>query len=626
MLAETFSGDVDVTLGSAIASGASAKAVHAQSNNGSVSVVVTGTIEASGFYTYGAYGVFAVSSARTEIEVNDMLVSNTVSRAIVAAGGDVEITLNGAIRSDAYAIYNNFYTIRAVTLPQLSPGSSGTISIANHGTLELTGNKMGGIYARAQSDIVISGSGSVITRGNYSDAIDARSASGNISISQGTIMTAGVGSRGLDLKSESAGGGSVSATFETIVGAGQYSWGIDALATGSILITGSELAMTGEYATGIRALGFSGVDIDLLTLTTTGNISRGIFARAFAPEAAIHIALADGSTTGEQANLVTATSQSGSIAVESSGLLSVSGAGSTVVDAKAAGPVSIAVHDLNVSGDGSRGILAYSGQDASVTISGAVTGSANQVPGDPVVIGPGGIVADPALAIIDVRAVGVASVANQGTIATSGSSEGGIAIRGYSGAIISGTGSVSTTGAGATAVYAGANTVGASIVQGEAHTTGQGARAVLARSYGAVSVDIGTASTTGDDSTAIRAEGATGVLVTADRHHRRRPFERDHRFLLRDERRPRRIGHDDGRELDRHRRLQLWRGRRRVFVTGDVNVADASGVIASRRQGAASVSVAEGASVSAGRNGIFFLSGDGSRSTMPARSPAPTRP
>ncbi|WP_162233700.1 autotransporter outer membrane beta-barrel domain-containing protein [Sphingomonas sp. Leaf17] len=304
--------------------------------------------------------------------------------------------------------------------------------------------------------VTLANSGAISTSGFGEAAVLLQSA-GPVTVSGiGTIATTGAGASGL-------------------VAGSQY---------GSVSIAQSAVSTTGDQSAAIVAQGGTGVDVGVGTVTTRGVASDAIAASSY-----------------------------GTVSVASTGTIGVAGAGSAGVRASGS-DVAVVLNTMTVAGAGSLGVAVMAANSASVTVTGSVTGNADQVATTPRPL-PLDRVSDVSTGIISVAANGAASVANGGTIATTGQNQAGITVRGGGNVVVSGNGRVMTSGAGATGIYAGSSGTLASVTQASVSTTGDNARGVLVRSYGAGSATVGTVTTTGAGSRGISVESVSGARIVA---------------------------------------------------------------------------------------------------------------
>jgi len=530
--ATAVNGNARVSVEKARTEGDFSRTLVAFSTYGDASVVSTGSVKAKGARST-AIDVGA-DRGLAQVQVNNVSASGDGGIAINADGRTVRIQVDGKASTSGNSVGYGA-TILSLGSADYYTGEGGNVFITNNGLVSSRGTDMAAVRARAEGMLSIDGAGTFKTRGDNSTALVLTGEDGLV-VDTGKISTRGDNALGMD--ATSGGDAAVrvgrvatsgaNATGVRVTAAGDLAFGADRITTAGDNAIGADLTATVDNATvsasigsisteGAGAIGLRinsrGVALaDVGDVATLGDGAHGVVANGLLGAA---VNAGSVSTEGAAANGITA-SAVGPVTVAVSGLASVSGPGSTAVSASSYYDTDVSVHDLSVSGYGSRGVNATSYGNTKVTVTGTVTGSADQPLGPVVVIGPGGRIQDRATGIISATAYGVATVVNDGSIATSGTLEGGISARGFLGVQVSGTGTVATTGNGATGVYAGSNTNGAVIEQASVTTSGNNATAVFARSYGGAGVNVGTVRTSGNGSIGILAEGGTLAAVVAD--------------------------------------------------------------------------------------------------------------
>lgn len=419
---------------------------------------------------------------------------------------------------------------------------------------------------------------------------------GNITADVGVLRTDGDEAAGLDLAADpdacvvlGAGNCGTSFVVDDLLTRGDLAPGV--LVRGAGPITGDVglIRTQGDDAAGLDlavdpdaciVLGAGGCDIDVggQAVRTEGDGAVGVLLRG-AGDVLADFNLVN--TSGDNANaidimtdpavcLVLGAGSCGVTVGDGGGDVDTDGDGSDGVVVVTPGPVDVDLDDVQTDGDEAEGIRIVGGdQPIAVTVDSVVTTGADAE-------------------AIDVTGTGAISI-DANTIRTSGPGSEGVIVDGGLGPIMVDVGAIDTAGAGADGVDITADGE-IDVVVGDVDTTGDGANGVLvAGGAGEVTVDVGGGSTTGVDADVIRLSTTSGAQVitagglTADG------------------------AGSDGIEAD------SVSGDIAITVDGDITAAvDA---VKADTGGAIDVTVAAGADVFGGSNGLELTSGTGTTIT-----------
>lgn len=381
-------GAVDVALDSARVYGAYSSAIEVQ-NRGEQDL----TVNVADIYALQGNGVDAATRATADVTVGNVSVGGGYSTAAVRiVAGDAFATVNGLI--DTQAVGTQYFKaagvrIGSVTIDPLEDAqASGTVT--NNGQIVTHGEHANGVYAYITNDVVITGPGAIVTHGSESEGVFARSTEGGrVSVSQGRIETGGdesfgvrIATRGdaavdvgaIDTQGEDARAIDIRNSDGVDISAGSISTlgaranGVDIRARGDVALDLGSLDIGGDEAFGVTALTAGTVSATIDDLRTDGALSRGL---RIAGASGVAIALTDGAASGVGSQLVDASAGGGDVTFTSGGTLSVSGDGSTLVNAESLYETAVAIHAGQVSGEGSRGVVATGAMGTAVTVGGA---------------------------------------------------------------------------------------------------------------------------------------------------------------------------------------------------------------------------------------------------------------
>lgn len=580
IFAFAYDGDITINAGSVDGGG-----IGANSLNGTVTVnagtIHTDHYEGIGIAVSGEnvavdvdsvemetqFGSGIMAQASKTVTVNAGSVSTTAESGfgILAEGRDVtidagQISTSGDFGVGIYAASYGDHKLE-VTVEQgvktagfLADGiftvAGGETAIHNLGTIEVSGEKAGGIRAYSLNGVTIDGAGSVTTSGYGGAGIVTQALAGTVSVSQDSISTSGEQALGLyaslygiDLDNNPTSGsidiavgsiatqgtgstalaavnlgtGDVAIDVGSVTTQGDGAHGIDALALdGNVSVKAGSVGTAGAYATGIYAASGTGaVSIDTGTVVTAGMASTGIAAIGF--EGPVTIAADTVSTKGDYATGIYAVSgaffgEGGGIDITTTGAVSTEGFASTGIYAAALnGDIAIHAADVSTAGDYSVGIrgFAYDG-NVSVTSTGSLATHGNNSYG------------------VLAFGAGAMSITNSGSVATQGDFAHGL--YGLSGSsadstiTIDNSGSVSASGYGVNAIRAVSHGGGVDIASsGTVEATGEGATGVMAvitragrggdRVEQAAAAAAGPAISLDLASVTVSGEGATGVAA-----------------------------------------------------------------------------------------------------------------
>ncbi|WP_165611359.1 hypothetical protein [Sphingomonas jatrophae] len=471
----------------------------------------------------GAKGMFLFVGGDTNITLGMLGVEGDESTGLsVQKAGSITARLGaGSLQGDA------------ATFAQLR--AAGDIALAVDGPLTIAG--LGSVAVDAQSDraiaidlgaVDISGANSRALRLTAGSDVTVRIADGLASaaphdevqtatvtlvggaaatlVNEGTITATGARNAALSI---------TSAELATLDGNGSVATGgDDATAIGiagqqGVTVRGSAIATAGARSQGLSLVSGGDALIDLAIVTTSGASSTAAKLET------------QGEAMVRVGSIVTNGAQSDGLMLRAGGsadivLGSVSvGQGASAALVASAGDARVLLGNLAVADAGSRGIDALADGSGEITIVGAVVGSADQQARSQPSALPGGREDDSAQAIVSLETGGFATVVNNGSIATSGILEGGIAARGATGSLVTSAGPVVTSGAGATGIYAAAYANSARADVASVVTGGDDARGVLVRSLGDSIAVVRSVSTGGDRADGVTAEGAGSAEVRA---------------------------------------------------------------------------------------------------------------
>ena len=310
------SGDVSVTAGNVVTSGALAYGITAHSTTGDTSVNV-GSVTTSGDEGFGIYatalagnvalsvssvtttgfdagGIFVRGEHGVVLNTGVVTTSGDDSRAIYAessdgnasvTSGDIFTSGNASGGIDAYGKYGA--TVIAVSTVTSGVDSYGIVAISDFGNASVTssyvrtsGNGSEGIEVYGNHSAYVHNTGYVETSGVDSTGIDASSEYGPTTVVSHTVITTGDYAGGIDAYAYS---GNVSVTSDNVVTHGVYSYGIDATAyTGNVTVNSGNVITYGDHSPAVYAYTHVG-DISITSglAVTHGNHSAGISAYAY---------------------------------------------------------------------------------------------------------------------------------------------------------------------------------------------------------------------------------------------------------------------------------------------------------------------------------------------------------
>jgi hypothetical protein len=499
----TTAGVANVALGAATLDGDYSTGISISASGGAN--VVAGDISSAGYY---ATGISVATFGDATVALGSADISGTYANAIdITANGDTtvyagQLTIEGYL-ADGILVMTEGSANIALQSASVSGVYSNAIDVTAAGEVGIVAGQLAIEGESSQAILVSSGGSTTIglgsghATGDYSGVISVDSA-GDVNILADQLSATGNYAGGIYVYN----GGMATLAVNAVTVQGESSAAIDVTAAGGADILAGQVTAKGDYASGVSVSTYGPASVALNAVSVSGLESQAVRISSGA-DAYVGI----GSIMASGADSVGLALQTAGAANILVGAGTVNGDGASAIDVMAGQDVELTVGDLSVSGDGARGVNVFSGGAASVTVLGAVTGSADQLRGPDVPVGPGGRIQDAASAIISVQAADAAAVFHDGSIATSGTLEGGIAVRSPGGALVSGTGSVSTRGDGATGIYAGATQGNVAISTGTVSTQGDNANAVHARSYVRAYADVASITTSGD--------GSIGLLVEA---------------------------------------------------------------------------------------------------------------
>lgn len=462
-------------------------------NGGGVTLVSNGSILTSGDYGVGALTRVAAGGSAA-VSVGDVSTDGFASHGVYAVADAVGVSIDGTI-STSYAFSNG---VRALA-------SNGGVVVTNNGVIDTSGGGGVGIVAYGSAGATVSGGGTIHTRGSASSGIGANGFDGATSVSASSVITEGDFSRGVVAE----GSGDVSVDVGNVVTSGQVASGIEAetVQGGSgpldadLQVRAGNVTVAGAGANGISVFSSNNgvIRIGAGGVTARGEGGVGILSESYTADTFIDVddVVTTGSGTEIVANRPTGirvTSDTGDIAISSSGLISTQGSFGFGISAATNGVVEIDVHDVSTRGDAATAIDAVGGSSG-VTISGMVSTAG---------VNAAGVYAS--------GRTGTAAITNDGLISVTGSGSRGIVALATGDVTVSGTGSV-RSGNVALDLRSEAGTVAVS--QAGIVTTGDHAHGIAASAGRDVIIDVGSVRTSGLSSDAVRASavGAADLRV-----------------------------------------------------------------------------------------------------------------
>jgi hypothetical protein len=353
-------GDVSVDLGSIKTSGDHAAGLVAYSSYATAKVSATDVTTSGDF----SAGVFVGGGSGSTLDVDNVKTSGYASTGVSVVAGSYSTA--GA----ATANVGNVETTGADSVG-ISVSSYGGAATVNAGSVITSGIYSNGIQVGAILAPAVANVDSVTTHGAHSNAIYGSGYGGPLQITAGQLTTTGDSSAGM--RTWSTG----DSTHLTITGgintSGYFSQGVFSTSTGgdTVIDNHGKIVTTGGYSDGIISNVLNGRSIiNAGTIETSGDMSAGIKVFAVGDDAkSITIAADSISTSGANANGITAENPDDGVIATGAGVFSTAAAASGDKD------ITITTGTVKVTGQYSVGIEAIGVGD--VTIDAGDTSAAN---------------------------------------------------------------------------------------------------------------------------------------------------------------------------------------------------------------------------------------------------------
>lgn len=406
------------------------------------------------------------------------------------------LNYDGPITIDAHSISttdNNALGIDAYS------AATGTLTINSNGLISTRGDSSTGILASTSGSVFIDVN-AVATQGQSSNGITAAiDGTGLIDIKAASVSTKGVDSHAVSAEANSA-GGRVAINVASATTQGDGSSGVQAKTRdGSIDITSGGVSTAGNTATAVKATSDTGA----ITINNTGVIS----------------------TQGTASHGVTGYSAGGSVSVTNSGSVTTAGDGSIGLSAESIDK-NVSINNsgsVATAGDNAQAVYAASDKgDVTVTNSGAVSATGERL---------AGLYATSTSGNVTVISTGSANASGDSSNGVYGVSVGGNvfldvasasgagfrsrAVSGYSstGDVTAKIGSASTTGE-AYVIDLRSQYGNLSLLAGDLDSRGDGAYGVFAGSdSGRIDLKVNSITTKGEDALGIEASSLTGPIA-----------------------------------------------------------------------------------------------------------------
>ena len=469
----TINGDVSTT-------GTNSLGVYALGQTGDASVANNGTVstqgQGSGGIVAAAFGDVtvsgsgSVSSAGTGVDVYSLAGNIAIGQAAIETTGD------GA--DGIHAESGNYY------------GDAGKITI-DTGTVSTTGDRADGIEAQAGYGGAIDiAHGEVSTSGDESFGVVAVSFD-NVSISGGSVTTTGYNAAGV--YGVSILGDTSATNTGTVSTVGDYAPGVVAASYfGNAVVNANEVSTQGYSSDATFAIGFYGdASATVHSVSTAGENSVGVRVEAYYDGSAA--VLGSASTSGDYSDAVRVTTIYGAASVVNSGTISTTGLEANGISANGGdgGIVISGTGTVATSGDFSTGILARTTYGSAAVASGAITTSGYGASGINAYGSIGASVDAASVTTTGDQSTAIFAGGNYsvsvsaGAIRTSGANSDGIDAVSFGGDVTIDVGSVRTTGSDTVAISAAGRGGGADVsVAGEVRSEGGVGISMLASGVG----------------------------------------------------------------------------------------------------------------------------------------------
>ena len=504
VIAPAVSGPVTINAANLTTTGARALGVSVNTGNTAATAITIGTASTTGSAVDArTAGALTVTSGTARVAGSTFTGLTAISR-----GGDVTVNStdlavangtgifaqgldNTTVTSGTLAVTGNAQGIFAQTsFGQNAGTAAGTVTVTS---TNLT-SEAGGINAAGPRAAVVVNSGT-LTAGNAQGI----GAFGGVSstVNSGTLTSQGAG---------------IFASFDNT----GDTLGLSTINSDSVFINGGTDATTVAVSANNRS-----VVINSGSIVSTGLGNRiGIAAQAIGgPEEPgdVTITSRDITTVGNGAYGIQAIASAGAVTINSTGLITTTGttrlAGSQprysagIVAVAQNGPIAVTSNDITTSGAESDGVRV----EAGAGIASFGQGTIGVAPIAVTTTGQTRTAGVNASGINVLGGGGAVTIANTGTIATTGDGGFGINVAPRDGATAINSATVGTTGAGARGIRVVGTTGAATLTAQTVTTTGLDANAIDLRTGGAVMVDVSAASAAQGVGTLVQSGGLATV-------------------------------------------------------------------------------------------------------------------
>ncbi len=475
---------------------------------GGISYTPTGNLQLTTNSDVAATGTVSVNGTGTTQITNNGTITTTGAgtsftpgaQGIFARGSSVSVGGTGAISTSGL----NARGVDAAT------SGAGAVTV-NVGNVTTTGTGGGGpgffpnssaIFANTDAGAITVTGGTLQTAGDFASGVQAISNTGDITINTGAITTTGANANGVSAQSYTAGTVAVTSTG-TIGTSGQAANGVSVYArNGTATAHVANVNATGFNAAGILVNGGTAANASFGSVTTAGSFGQGVYAQSSGD---VTVSGTNVTTAGTDAAAVYAFSDTGNVAVTTTGTVATTGGSSRGIYAYSnSGNTAVVAKNVTTTGNNSDAIVAV-GANASVTISGTVSTQGHQAYNN-----------SNANAVLVKATDGVATVVNNGSVSTAGDNATAILATATQGIAISGSGSVATTGYHALGIDANSAAGPVSVTTGNISTHGGQSIGLRAQGNGAVTVVTGAVTTTGAGAIGVEATGLNAAPPPVD--------------------------------------------------------------------------------------------------------------
>ncbi|WP_292066579.1 hypothetical protein [Brevundimonas sp. UBA7664] len=358
--------DITVRSGSAATTGARGFGLFASTTSGVIDIT-SGSVSTEGIRGAGITGL----ASEGMVTIDSDAVSTTGAGALgIRANGRDGVTVTSGTITTIGGINTNVANTNTASSDGIFARSVLGDIIIDSGTINVSGLGAAGINAFANIGNVTVNSGSVTTAGDsttatgvtfFTNGIYAQSSggAGNVSVTSGSIDVSGARAWGLYARSF---GGAVNVDSGSIITSGLSGRGIYAVGltdvsviSDSIVTSGEKSSANANAADGIFAANQTGdITIDSGTIQTSGQGAVGIYANA--PLGAVSIISDSISTAGDQAAGIWVQAPTGTISLVSGDIETDGSAADGIRIDGGAGDVSVTAETVNVAGLGAEAI------------------------------------------------------------------------------------------------------------------------------------------------------------------------------------------------------------------------------------------------------------------------------